>query len=435
MINSQHKVKGNNLAKRDRNIVWHPFTQMKTARMPIPIVKAKDAILYAEDGSTYIDAVSSWWVNIHGHSNEYIAKKVYEQFLTLEHVIFAGFTHPAAVELSERVVALLPDNLTRVFFSDNGSTAVEVGLKMAFQYWQNINQKRTKVVALRHAYHGDTFGAMSVSGRSTFTEPFFPFLFDVLYIDAPTPGHEQESFEQLQMLLNEHENEIAAFIYEPLVQGAGGMIMYSAEALNILLSMCRQQQVLCIADEVMTGFGRTGKLFASQYVSEKPDIICLSKGLTGGTMALSLTVATEKIYKAFLSNDKRKTLFHGHSFTANPVACAASLASLDLLIEQNGIAKTKAIIEQHEQFATQIFPHPKLIDCRQTGTILALELKTNEGTSYFNNHRDFIEQFCLKQGVLLRPLGNVLYVLPPYCITKTQLQKVYATISHLLTAL
>jgi adenosylmethionine---8-amino-7-oxononanoate aminotransferase len=414
-----------NLAERDHNVIWHPYTQMKTAALPIPIVRGEGALLYAEDGRTFIDAVASWWVNLHGHAHPYIAQKVAEQLQTLEHVIFAGFTHPAAVTFAERLVEILPQGQSRIFYSDNGSTAVEVALKMAIQYWQNTGIPKRKIIAFRDSYHGDTFGAMAVSARSAFTAPFWSYLFEVCFIDVPIPGKEAETVRQLEALTQ--PGDIAAFIYEPLVLGTAGMVMYTPEVLDQLLGICQQHDILTIADEVMTGFGRTGRTFASNYLQHKPDMVTLSKGLTGGTMALGATSCNEKIYEAFLSDDKRKTLFHGHSYTGNPVACAAGLASLDLLLQENTQDDIQRISQQHAAFAERFRALPKVVEVRQQGTILAVEFEA-DGTSYFNKLGDTLYSFALEQGVILRPLGNIIYVIPPYCITNTQLEQVYQTI-------
>ncbi|MFA5244626.1 MAG: adenosylmethionine--8-amino-7-oxononanoate transaminase [Pedobacter sp.] len=413
------------LAERDRELIWHPYTQMKNAGMPVPIVKGEGVYLIAEDGKRYIDAISSWWVNIHGHAHPYIAEKVAEQLRTLEHVIFAGFTHPAAVDLAERLLEILPPEQNKLFYSDNGSTAVEVALKMCFQYWSNQNIEKTKVLAFSNSYHGDTFGAMAVSARSAFTRPFDDLLFDVKFIDLP----DKENTQRLKSYISSISHELSAFIFEPLVQGSGGMLMYEAEYLDQLIRHCKEEGVLTIADEVMTGFGRTGKLFASDHLSAKADLMCFSKGLTGGTMALGVTTCTDKIYEAFLSDDKLKTLFHGHSFTANPVACAAALASLDILLEDKTISDIERIRLSHQQFAEQIKKHPKVKDVRQTGTILAIEWENPAGTSYFNHLRDSLYHFFLEEGILLRPLGNIIYILPPYCISNEELDFVYSKIS------
>ena len=421
------------LSLRDQAVIWHPFTQMQTAPLPIPIVRGEGSVLYTEDGRQLLDMISSWWVNLHGHSHPYIAERVAEQFRTLEHVIFAGFTHEPAVTLAERLLPLLPNNQSKLFFSDNGSTAVEVALKMAFQYWHNIGQPRTKVVALHDAYHGDTFGAMAVGGRSAFTAPFVPFLFDVDYLPAPVPGQEEAILAQADALFSE---DVAAFIVEPLVQGAGGMVMYEPAILDKLFRLARRHGVLLIADEVMTGFGRTGKFFASHYLTENPDMMCLSKGITGGTMALGATTCTEAIYNAFLSTDRHKTLFHGHSFTANPLACAAALASLDLLLADETQANIQRIATQHQAFAERLGVFPAVANIRQRGTILAFDLQTAEGSrSYFSNIRDHAYNFLLDRGVLMRPLGNVLYLLPPYCTTNEQLGYAYAHVEELVREL
>ncbi|WP_018479099.1 adenosylmethionine--8-amino-7-oxononanoate transaminase [Pontibacter roseus] len=413
------------LALRDHNFIWHPYTQMKTAALPIPIVRGEGALLYAEDGKSYIDAVASWWVNLHGHAHPYIAQKVAEQLQTLEHVIFAGFTHPAAVTFAERLIEILPQGQSRIFYSDNGSTAVEVALKMAIQYWQNTGTPKRKIIAFRDSYHGDTFGAMAVSARSAFTAPFWSYLFEVAFIDVPIPGREEETVKQLEELAQ--DGDIAAFIYEPLVLGTAGMVMYSPEVLDRLLEICQQFDILTIADEVMTGFGRTGHTFASDYVPRKPDIVTLSKGLTGGTMALGATSCNEKIYEAFLHDDKRKTLFHGHSYTANPVACSAGLASLDLLLQDGTQQDINRLSLRHETFAQGIATMPGIAQVRQQGTILAVEFEAG-GTSYFSKWGDTLYSFALEQGVILRPLGNIIYIIPPYCITDEQLDKVYQTI-------
>ncbi len=419
-----------NWSERDKAVVWHPFTQMKTAGNAIAIVKGEGAYLYDEAGNRYIDGISSWWVNTHGHSHPYIAQKAAEQLTTLEHVIFAGFTHPKAVELAERVLQKLPNNQQRVFYSDNGSTAVEVAIKMAFQYWYNQEVPKKKVIALEGAYHGDTFGAMSVSGRSPFTDPYGHYLFDVEFIPVPTRENEQESLKQLQTLLE--GGDVGAFIFEPLLQGSGGMVMYSPEVLDAMIALCRKHQVLTIADEVMTGFGRTGRFFASDYLQHKPDLFALSKGLTGGTMALSVTTCTQQVYEAFLSDDKKKTFFHGHSFTANPVACAVACASLDLFEEEATWNNIRRIEARHQSFAATLEGNAKLRDVRQLGTVLAIEFNTSESTSYFNAFRDKIYDFFQQKGLVLRPLGNVLYVLPPYCISDDDLSLIYKAIASFI---
>jgi adenosylmethionine-8-amino-7-oxononanoate aminotransferase len=419
------------LLERDKQAIWHPFTQMKTSPRHVPVIKGDGAVLTDENGKEYIDAVSSWWVNIHGHSHPYIADKVHDQFQQLEHVIFAGFTHEPAVRLGERLLSHLPANQNKIFYSDNGSTATEVGVKMAFQYWYNIGQQKTRIVAFKDAYHGDTFGAMSVSGRSPFNNPFAPFLFDVEYIDLPHHGKEQQSIEQFKELVK--TEDVAAFIFEPLVQGVGGMSMYDREPLDELLSICQEHNVLAIADEVMTGFYRTGEFLATDHLRTNPDMICLSKGLTGGSLPMGITSCTQEIYEAFLSEDKMKTFFHGHSYTANPLACAAANASLDLLEQESRLNDIKRIVESHRAFAKELDQEEQVSNVRQWGTILAFDVKTGEGTTYFSNLRDTIYEFFMERGFLLRPLGNTIYIMPPYCITDDQLQGVYYVIRWFFT--
>lgn len=421
------------LSERDAKVIWHPFTQMKNAKPAIPIVRGEGALLFDENGKTFIDGVSSWWVNLHGHSHPYIAQKVSEQLRTLEHVIFAGFTHKPAIELAEKLLNILPQNQARIFYSDNGSTAVEVAIKMALQFWHNSGKPRRKIIALHNAYHGDTFGAMSVSGRDAFTQAFHPLLFEVDFIDAPEKGKEETSLNQLKEIIA--KEEIAAFIFEPLVQGTAGMRMYAPGALDALIAVCKEAGIITIADEVMTGFGRTGKLFASHYLQNQPDIMCLSKGLTGGTIPLGITSCANKIYEAFLSDDKFKTFFHGHSFTANPLSCTAALASYDLLISEETQQNIQRISKLHEIFLHKISKHPQVDNARQQGTILAIEIKTANSSSYFSNIRDFLYDFFIEKGILLRPLGNIIYIIPPYCITDAQLKIIYSAIEEVLDIL
>ena len=389
---------------------------------PIPIVKGKDSLLFGEDGSTYVDAISSWWVTLHGHGHPYIAEKIYRQALTLEQVIFAGFTHEPAVQLAERLLPILPGNFSRIFYSDNGSTSTEVALKMAVQYWWNKEQKnRKKILAFTNSYHGDTFGAMSVSDRSVFTLAFHDLLFEVIFIDTPTA----ENINATKTLIHEQGSEIAALIYEPLVQGAGGMKMYDALLMNELLTSAKLSDILCIADEVMTGFGRTGKLFASEHMNQKPDIICLSKGLTGGTMALGVTACNDTVYEAFVNDDKLKTFFHGHSFTANPLGCTAALASLDLLEKESCRTKIEWITASNKQFIERLTNgHWKTKGWRALGTILAFEIAEGKD-EYLNSISATFTKMSMDKGVYLRPLGNTVYIMPPYCITEAELEKIY----------
>ncbi len=418
-----------NLAVRDSKVIWHPYTQMLSADLPIAIVRAEGAYLYDEAGKGYIDAISSWWTNLHGHAHPHLASAISTQAHTLEHCIFAGFTHAPAVRLAERLLAHLPPTQARFFYSDNGSTAVEVALKMAFQYAYNQAKPRTKVIAFENAYHGDTFGAMAVGARSAFTAPFSPFLFEVEFIPLPT----QDNFEAVKQLLLEklQNKEVASFIFEPLVQGTAGMLTYLPAHLDALIALCKAHDTLTIADEVMTGFGRTGKLFATDYLTQKPDIMCFSKGLTGGFMALGVTTCTAKVYEAFLSEDRYKTFFHGHSYTGNPLACSVALASLDLVEKSDFQQNIDRITAQHTAFAKHISTHPRVGQARHMGTIVAVEIAAGK-TSYFSSLRDSLYAFFLSRQILLRPLGNVVYILPPYCITDEDLAKCYQAIEDVL---
>lgn len=416
------------LIERDRRVNWHPYTQMKAARH-IPIVKGEGAYIFDADGQRYIDAVSSWWVTLHGHAHPYIAEKVSGQLNTLEQVIFAGFTHRPAIELSERLLALLPHEQQKVFYTDNGSTAIEVALKMCVQYHYNQGIRKPKLLAFKNGYHGDTFGAMSISGRGLWTEPFGAMLFEVLFIDTPT----KENLPALKTFIEQHAAEMACFVYEPLIQGAGGMLMHSADDLSELMGYCRSKDILLVQDEVFTGFGRTGKLFAVDHLAARPDIMCFSKGLTGGTMPLGVTTCTQKIYDAFCSDDKTKALFHGHSFTASPLACSAALASLDLLLQDTTLDNIQRICRQHAAFVHQLQAYNNRLKVRQCGTILAVEWITEASTSYFNDIQARLYDFFLQRHVLIRPLGNIIYLVPPYCIAAEDLQYVYRCILEALT--
>ncbi|MCH7535684.1 MAG: adenosylmethionine--8-amino-7-oxononanoate transaminase [Bacteroidetes bacterium] len=422
-----------NTLEKDLKYVWHPFTQMQTAEDPLVIVKGEGAYLYADDGKKYMDAISSWWVNTHGHGNKYIADKVYEQLKQLEHTIFTGITHDKAADLAERLINLLPGNLKKIFYSDNGSTSIEVAIKMAFQYWHNQGKSKTKIICFDEAYHGDTFGAMSVGGRSHFTAPFVPFLFDVIHIEVPTSGNENKVVQQMGKALE--DEDVAAFIYEPLVLGAAGMIMYSPEVLNQLIELCKAKDVLCIADEVFVGFGRTGKYFASEHMQLDPDIVAMSKGITGGTMALGATACSQQIFDMFLSEEKSKALFHGHSFTGNPVACAAACASLDLFSKEECWSGINMICNEQQAFVSILEGHQFVKDVRCTGTILAIEVETGDDSSYFSNIRDDMYNYFLDRGVIIRPLGNILYLVPPYCITKEEIQQIHQQIVEYFTHL
>ncbi|MEJ7643464.1 MAG: adenosylmethionine--8-amino-7-oxononanoate transaminase [Chryseolinea sp.] len=420
----------NDLLEKDASWIWHPFTPLVGGPKPIVIKSASGIYLQTDDGRNIIDAVSSWWVNLHGHSHPEIVKALTDQITSLDHVIFAGFTHEPAIALAENLLKILPSNQSRIFFSDNGSTAVEVALKMALQFWANQRVEKKKIVAIDGAYHGDTFGSMSVGARGIFTDPFKDQLFDVEFITFPTATNEDLVMAQFSELAR--TNNIAAFIFEPLVQGAAGMRMYSPAVLDQLLNVAKAYDIVCIADEVFTGFGRTGRLFASDYLHNMPDIISLSKGITGGTMPLGVTSCSKQIAKAFQSEDIIKTFFHGHSYTANPLACAVANASFKLLIGPECQQQIVLITRMHEAFEEKLKNHPRLRDIRCLGTILALELEIEGESSYTDSVRKKIYDFFLERNVLLRPLGNTIYVLPPYVITATELQNVYGYIEEFL---
>ncbi|WKK60280.1 adenosylmethionine--8-amino-7-oxononanoate transaminase [Sphingobacterium sp. BN32] len=417
------------LIARDRAVNWHPYSQMKTSQH-IPILSGKGVQLYDANGNSYIDAVSSWWVTLHGHAHPYIAQKVFEQLQRLEQVIFAGFTHQPAIELSERLLAILPANQQKIFYSDNGSTAVEVALKMCIQYAHQQGDKKNKIIAFKHGYHGDTFGAMSVSERGLWTAPFQDLLFEVIFIDAPHSSNLKETFQ----IIDQHADDVACFIYEPLVQGAGGMLMHQAADLSALMAYCKSKGILLIQDEVFVGFGRTGTLFAANQLTESPDIMCFSKGLTGGTMPMGITSCTEELYQAFYSDEKMKAFFHGHSFTASPIACAASLASLDLLLQQDTLDSIQRIVRSHQDFIKELSALKVVEHVRQCGTILAFDWKVGE-TSYFNKIQEQLYAAFLAEGVILRPLGNTVYILPPYCISDQELQEVYQAIKKVANSI
>jgi adenosylmethionine-8-amino-7-oxononanoate aminotransferase len=415
---------------QDLKYNWHPYTQHKTALLPKAIVRGKDALLWDEDGVCYIDAIASWWVNPFGHSNETIAKAIYEQLLTLEHVLFGGFTHPKAVELSKKLLSILPKNQKKVFFSDNGSTAVEVALKAAIQFFYNQNQKKSTIIAFENAFHGDTFGAMAASGISFFTEAFADSLVKVVRIPVPTKGNEEIALEALAHALA--QNEVAAFIFEPLVQGAAGMVMYEAAILDEMISLCQEAKVFTIADEVMTGFGKTGRNFACDYLQNPPDMICLSKALTGGTIPMAVTTFTQAIFDGFYADDVNKAFFHGHTFTANPTGCAAALASIELLETPKMQENIQRIHQNHLAFERKIRRHQKVKTTRVLGVIFALEIQTDADTSYYGTFRNKLYQFFIENGVILRPVGNIVYILPPYIITDEQLKTIYQTIESAL---
>ncbi len=417
------------LIDRDRKYLWHPYTQMLLAPDPLPIARAEGVYLYTEDGRKILDGISSWWVNIHGHSHPKLNEALAAQARELEHVMFAGCTHRPAVELAERLVEVIPKGLTRIFYSDNGSTAVEVALKMALQYWRNRDEpQRTTFITLHHAYHGDTVGAMSASGDSVFTHAFARLLFPVVRAHAPycyrcPLGLRRESCQidclgDLEQRLKEHEGATAAVLVEPMLQGAGGMILWPAEFLAGVRRLCDRYDVLMIADEVLTGFGRTGRMFACEHASVSPDILCLSKALTAGYLPLGVTAATETIFETFLSTDSSKTFFHGHSYTANPLACAVALASLELFPETDVLARVARLEQQLRAGLEPLRGLPKIGDVRVIGGVGVLEL-TGEG-GYLDQIGTRLGAAFLERGLLLRPLGNVVYFMPPYVVTESE---------------
>ncbi len=420
-----------NFSEIDKQNIWHPFTQHQIAVDQLCIVSADGCYLEDEQGNRYLDAISSWWTNLFGHRHPYITQSIKNQLNTLDHVLFAGFTHPAAVELSQKLLKILPSNQAKLFFSDNGSTAVEVALKMAFQYWYNKGMPKTRIVAFKHAYHGDTFGAMSVGARGVFNRPFESLFFEVDTIDLPNEDNIETLLSEYEQILS--RGDVAAFIFEPLVLGSAGMKMYNASHLDELLSVAAKYDVLCIADEVMTGFGRTGKHFATDYLNHKPDMLCMSKGITGGFMPLGVTSCTMEIYAAFLSTDKLKTFFHGHSYTAYSLACAAASATMDVLEKEWQMVEQ--LCKWQAAHVLQLVNHNRVAQIRQTGTIVAFEIKSGNKADYFNEIRDKFYSEILKRGVLLRPLGNTVYIMPPYTINREELQFVYNQINEVLEML
>ncbi len=418
------------LVEIDLDYLWHPFSPLVGGPERIAIESGQGARLITVDGREIIDAVSSWWVNIHGHCNPIIAQAISEQANRLEQVIFAGFTHEPAVRLAKNLLKILPEKTSKIFFSDDGSTAVEVALKMSIQYWYNLGRPRKKIVALDGAYHGDTFGSMSIAERGPFNRPFHPFLFDVDFIPFPSEDQIQQTIDAMKVVVK--SGEVAAFIFEPLVQGSSGMRMYRPQVLDALIKIARDNQVLCIADEVMTGFGRTGRIFASDYLENKPDIFCLSKGITGGFLPLGVTSCSQEVENAFRSDNIEATFFHGHSYTANPISCSAANASFDILMSAETLQRIQRISDRHSEFLKETGLHAKIRDIRTRGTIMAVELETGTQSSYFDSQRSKTYDFFLDRGILMRPLGNTIYLLPPYVITPEELNKVYAAIHEFL---
>jgi adenosylmethionine-8-amino-7-oxononanoate aminotransferase len=420
--------------------IWHPFTNAAMDAPPLHVVRAEGVYLYTQDGRRILDAISSWWVNLHGHANPRIAEAIALQARKLEHVILAGFTHDAAEELAGRLSKRLPSDLTHLFFSDDGSTAVEVALKLAVQYFSNQGRsQKSEIVALEHGYHGDTAGAMSVSDDSPFTKPFEPMRYKVhrvhsAYCYRCPVGLTRatchiECVNQLETLLEQNHERIAAVIVEPLLQAAGGMIVHPVEFLQRVRALCTRYDVLLIADEVLTGFGRTGKMFACELAGIVPDLMCLSKGITGGFLPMGATVCSDRVEAPFRSKDRLHTFFHGHSYTGNALACAAANASLQIFDDEPVFERIAAIAKVNAARLEEFRGMPQVGEVRQIGTMGAIELRT-EDAGYLSAMRTKLYRYFLDRGVLLRPLGNVVYVLPPYVITREELNFVYDVIKQ-----
>lgn len=416
------------LAERDKKYLWHPLTQHKTHPVTLAIKKASNCTLEDYNGKTYIDAIASWYTCMYGHCNPKIISAVQKQMETLDQIIFSGFTHAPAIELSEALIEILPSNQRKLFFSDNGSTTIEIGIKMALQYHFNLGNKKDTLIAFDNGFHGDTFGAMSVSGLSVYNGPFEDFSLKVVRIPTPNKKNIDSILKELSNLTSIHN--IAAFVYEPLVQGAAGMKMHCENGLNALIKYCNSNQIITIADEVMTGFGKTGKNFASDYMENKPEIMCLSKALTAGLLPMGITSCSEKIYSAFYSDDLSKGFFHGHTYSANPLACIAALSGIELLTSKEIQDQIKFISKSHLKFTEALKIKAIVKEVRCKGVILALDL--NLEINRYGNLRDELYRKFLELGVYLRPLGNTIYILPPYTISNNELKKVYQAIENVI---
>jgi adenosylmethionine-8-amino-7-oxononanoate aminotransferase len=414
-----------------RNVVWHPFTQHATEPPSVEIARAKGAWLETRDNRRIFDGISSWWVITHGHRHPAIVEAVHEQINKLDQVIFAGCTHEPAERLAAKLINLAPTGLAHVFYSDSGSTAVEVALKMALGYWRNIGHPRTRIAALEHGYHGDTIGTMSAGARGVFNAAYEPLLFDVVRIPFPHAGHEQETLAALETAAR--EAPLAAFIAEPLLAGAGGMLAYGADTLAEMKRTCERHGALFIADEVMTGWGRTGTLFACEQARITPDILCLAKGLTGGSLPLAATLATARIFDAHFSTDRARTFFHSSSFTANPVCCAAALANVGVWETEPVLERIAHLAELQQEGLASLAGDDRFENARRVGTIAAVDLKVQD-SGYLATAGPEMRAHFLDQGILLRPLGNTIYVMPPYATTSPDLELVYEAIRALPSA-
>lgn len=408
-----------------RSTIWHPFTQHGLEPKPTKISRGKGAWLETDDNRRIFDGISSWWVITHGHRHPAITNAIHDQIDKLDQVIFAGFTHEPAEKLADKLVDAAPHGLSHVFFSDSGSTAVEVALKMALGYWRNIGAPRTKIAALEHGYHGDTIGTMSAGARGVFNAAYEPLLFDVERIPFPSPGKEQATFDALDAA--GRDGNLAAFVVEPLIVAAGGMLIYSPETLAEMKRVVEHHGALFIADEVMTGWGRTGTMFACQQAKITPDIMCLAKGLTGGSLPLAATLATSRIFDAHVSEDRARTLFHSSSFTANPVCCAAALANMTIWETEPVMDRVTRTAEFQARALATLADHPAFENPRRLGTVTAIDLKVPDG-GYLAAKTLALRKHFLDSDVLLRPLGNTIYVMPPYCTTERDLALVYAAI-------
>ena len=403
--------------------IWHPFTQ-HGLNEPIPqIARAEGAALYTTDGRRIIDAISSWWVTTHGHCHPRIMAAIAEQAAKLDQIIFAGYTHEQAEALAAGLLELLPAPLKYIFFSDSGSTSVEVALKMALGYWRNRGEPRHRIIVMESSYHGDTIGGMSVGERGVFNQPYQPLLFDVARLPFPTEGAEQATLDALEHLCA--RERAAAFIVEPLVLGAGGMRIYSAATLREMRAICAKHEVLFIADEVMTGWGRTGTLLACEQADIVPDILCLSKGITGGAVPLAVTIATGPIFDAHRSANRADMFFHSSSYTANPIACAAANANLAIWREEPVQERIRILSERQAAYLAQLCKMPAIRNPRQIGTITAFELESPDG-DYLSDLAPWLMQHFREHDLLVRPLGNTIYTMPPYCIDEPDLDRVYA---------
>ena len=407
--------------------IWHPFTQHALASEMVEVVRGEGAYLHTADGRRIIDAIASWWVVTHGHCHPQIVSAIGKQAEQLNQIIFAGYTHEPAEEVAAALLRLVPDGLDYVFFSDSGSTSVEVALKMALGYWHNIGQPRTRIVVMQHSYHGDTIGGMSVGARGVFNAAYGPLLFDVTTVPFPYPGQEQATLDALEAAVRDEDP--AAFIVEPLICGAGGMLMYPARVLREMRRICETADVLFIADEVMTGWGRTGTLFACEQADVSPDIACYSKGLTGGSLPLAVTMCRAEIFDAHFSKDRSRTFFHSSSYTANPIACAAAKANLDLWQDPTVRSRIAAVAAMQEDAIAPLRADERFRNVRRTGTITALELEARDG-GYLAGIGPSLLAFFASRNLLLRPLGNTIYVMPPYCVSEKDLAEIYAAIGE-----